>query len=448
MQPQMELEKPQEDPALGPSVEQGEEAAHWSAGLKFAFRMVCSYAVLFFFPFPLGYIPHTDKLSDWYELLWHKVVPWVASHILRLSQPITIFTNGSGDTRYDYVKALCLLMIAAVAAVVWSVLDRKRPNYSTFHEWLRLYVRLGLGATLLGYGGFKVIPSQFPPVWQWRYLETYGDSSPMGILWTFMSASPSYTIFAGAVEMLGGILLFVPRLVTLGALISLGAMANVFMLNMSYDVPVKLYSFHLLLLSIFLLLPDLERLARFFVLHRAVEARKPELRFSRRWVNYTLIIAQLAFGFFIAGQALYQSYKQRHSVLAGDYAAPAALHGPWSVDEFTVNGQARPQLITDAALWQKVIFDTRAGLSAQAMDGKLLRFNAKMDLDKRTLALTKRDDAQWKGNLTYSLPANDAMVMDGQLGADKVHIKLHRLDGKYLLNTRGFRWFNEFPFNR
>jgi hypothetical protein len=23
-----------------------------------------------------------------------------------------------------------------------------------------------------------------------------------------------------------------------------------------------------------------------------------------------------------------------------------------------------------------------------------------------------------------------------------------RLDGKYLLNTRGFHWINEFPFNR
>jgi hypothetical protein len=248
--------------------------------------------------------------------------------------------------------------------------------------------------------------------------------------------------------MLGGILLFVPRLVTLGALISIGAMANVFMLNMSYDVPVKLFSFHLLLFSIFLVAPDLERLARFFVLHRAIESRKPELRFSRRWVNYTLVIAQLALGLFFAGKALYEAHKQRHSFLAGDFAAPAALHGPWAVDEFTVNGQTRPQLITDNVLWQKVIFDTRVGLFAQGMDGKLLRFNAKMDFDKKTLALTKRDDAQWKGNLSYNLPANDAMLMDGQLGADKVHIKLHRLDGKYLLNTRGFHWFNEFPFNR
>ena len=447
MQPQMELEKMQDLPLAGP-VEQREDVIHWNAGLKFAFRSVCIYLFLFVFPFPLGVLPHTEKASDWYELLWHKVVPWTASHILGISQPITIFTNGSGDTRYDYVKALVLLVFSAVIAIVWSILDRKRQNYTTIHQWLRLYVRLYLGAVLLGYGGFKVIPSQFPPVWQWRYFETYGDSSPMGLLWTFMSASPSYTIFAGAVEMLGGILLFVPRLVTLGALICMGAMANVFMLNMSYDVPVKLYSFHLLLFSIFLIGPDLERLARFFVLHHTIEARKPELCFFRQWVNNTLLIAQLALGFFFAGHALYQAHEQRHSLLVGDFAAPPALHGPWAVDEFTVNGQKRPQLITDTALWQKVIFDTRAGLVAQGMDGKMLRFNAKIDLDKRTLALTKRDDAEWKGSLSYTFPANDAMAMDGKLGEEKVHIKLHRLDGKYLLNTRGFHWFSEFPFNR
>src|SRR5579859_5260248 len=252
MQPQMELDRPEQMPMAspGPALQPN---ARWNPALKIGFRFACCYLFLFCFPFPLGSIPYTGKPAEWYELLWQKVVPWMASHLLRLSQPITIFTNGSGDTRFDYIKALCLLVVAALASVLWSVLDRKRQNYGRLHQWLRLYVRLYLGATLLGYGAYKVIPSQFPPMWQWRYLQTYGDSSPMGVLWTFMSASASYTIFAGAIEMLGGILLFLPRLVTLGALISVGAMANVFMLNMSYDVPVKLYSFHLLLLAIFLI---------------------------------------------------------------------------------------------------------------------------------------------------------------------------------------------------
>ena len=43
-------------------------------------------------------------------------------------------------------------------------------------------------------------------------------------------------------------------------------MSNVFMLNMSYDVPVKLFSFHLLVAAIILAGPDLANLANFFIL--------------------------------------------------------------------------------------------------------------------------------------------------------------------------------------
>src|SRR6476660_8433454 len=101
-----------------------EPPARWNAALRFGFRFAFSYFVLYCFPFPLGALPYTGKTAEWYELGWHKVVPWVAQHWLRLAQPITVFSNGSGDTTYDYVKVLCFLVLAAVATIVWSVLDR------------------------------------------------------------------------------------------------------------------------------------------------------------------------------------------------------------------------------------------------------------------------------------------------------------------------------------
>ena len=160
MQPQMERVLQEEAPPQPQA--NVEEPVLWSSGLKIAFRFAFCYIVLYCFPFPVGALPYTQKLGEWYELLWHKVVPWVAQHWLRLAQPITIFSNGSGDTTYDYVKVLCFLVLATVAAITWSLLDRKRSNYSKMHDWLRFYVRVTLGATLLTYGGFKVIPSQFP----------------------------------------------------------------------------------------------------------------------------------------------------------------------------------------------------------------------------------------------------------------------------------------------
>src|SRR6202008_2643494 len=66
----------------------------------------------------------------------------------------------------------------------------------------------------------------------------------------------------------GAILLFVPRLTTLGAIVCLADTVEIFTLNMTYDVPVKLFSFHLILLSLFLLAPDARRLANVLVLNR------------------------------------------------------------------------------------------------------------------------------------------------------------------------------------
>ena len=84
----------------------------------------------------------------------------------------------------------------------------------------------------------------------------------------------------------------------------------------------------------------------------------------------------------------------------------------------------------------------------QSMDGKMLRMPGKMDLDKKTLDLTRRDDAHWKANLSYAFPATGIMTMDGQINGQRAHITLRQLDGKYLLNTRGFHWVNMAAFNR
>ena len=51
-------------------------------------------------------------------------------------------------------------------------------------------------------------------------LEPFGHFSPMGVLWYSIGASKSYEMFAGFMELACGVLLFVPRLATLGALVT------------------------------------------------------------------------------------------------------------------------------------------------------------------------------------------------------------------------------------
>src|SRR3954468_4855691 len=118
-------------------------------------------------------------------------------------------------------------------------------------------------------GGQFLLPSPA------RYIGTYGDSNAMGLLWTLMGSSPGYQSFAGAIELSAGLLLIVPRLATFGALLASAPVTNVLVMNMAYDVQVKIFSAHLLIAAVFLLVPDLSRLWEFFVLQQSAAIRTP-----------------------------------------------------------------------------------------------------------------------------------------------------------------------------
>ena len=163
------------------------------------------------------------------------------------------------------------------------MLDRQRKDYSKLHEWFRLFLRFALGATMITYGSVKAVPVQMPAPSLTRLLEPYGHFSPMGVLWSQVGASRAYEIAVGSAELLGGVLLLLPATALLGALICLVDSTHIFLLNMTYDVPVKLFSFHLVLMSLFLIAPDASRLLNVLLLNRRADPR-PTLRPRLPWL--------------------------------------------------------------------------------------------------------------------------------------------------------------------
>ena len=155
------------DRALEPRA-QGPAETPWGPARKAAFRFAFSYLALYLFPLStslsatFGRFWADSKLVAMYEGLWHKIAPWVGAHILHLTRPITI-VGESADSTYENVKVLCFATIAALATVVWSVIDQKRIAYSKLDQWLRLYVRLVVACAMFIYGAGKVIPAQMLP---------------------------------------------------------------------------------------------------------------------------------------------------------------------------------------------------------------------------------------------------------------------------------------------
>ena len=413
---------------------------HWHPFVRTAFRFAFVYLLLYNLPFPLSAIPYVNKSAELYNSLWTWIVPRLAR--AAFNQEVSSVFNGSGDRTFDFLLVACLLLIALVITVIWTFFDRKRLSYPTLYRWLNLYVRFSLGATMIGYGAFKVISSQFPPPSLDRLMQSYGDSSPMGLLWTFMGASELYTMFVGFAEMTAGILLFPRKTSTLGALMSLGVLSNVVALNFGYDVPVKLYSMHLLAMAIFLLLPDARRLANFFILNRPAECVREQPLFRRAaWHRGALVLASL-FLIAVVGTSLYQSYDQRRSFIS----LRSPLYGIWEVEEFNL-GQSTPA--ASAQRWQRIIFDSPGRITVQTPTNPHERFGLQLDQEKRTLTLQKRGDPKWHTVLTYEKVSPEVITLSGALNGSEITARLRRTEErKFLLTDRGFHWINEFPFNR
>jgi hypothetical protein len=422
-------------------------APDWRPVKRVLFRFAFSYLFLYLLGAFLGllaFIPYAGIVVGWYYQLWSALVPWVGEHILQVAA--LPHPTGSGDSMFNWVEIFCYLALSGLAALVWTVVDRKRKSYPRLYRWLRVYVRIGLGMTMISYGAFKTIPSQFYRPSLDRLLQSFGSSSPMGLLWTFMGASVPYTVFSGLAEFAGGALLLFRRTMRLGAFVTIAAMTNVVVLNFCYDVPVKQYSSHLLAMAIFLAAPDLRRLADLLVFHRAVPAIVDPPLFRRRWLRYTALALEtallLGYGAYMLNVS-YQQYQLFHDV------ADKPLHGIWLVDELAVDGQVRPPAATDDTRWRYVVFDYYDLLSTVLMNGSRQRYVAALDTGKKTIALKKRDDPAWKAGLSYQEPAPGRLTLEGTLDGKQVRASLHKIDTpRFQLYTRGFHWVSEYPFQR
>jgi len=445
MIPQLQREAPVASTASAPQ---------WSLATRIGFRFVFSYFILYLGPGAVGALGLRDRIitTPYRELwvaIWHRVVPWVGESILRLKGDFREIPNGSGDQLYDYILVLCILVLAIVVTVVWSWLDRRRSNYERLYAWLRLLMRLSIAAPMIGYGVNKLFQAQFPEPQLVRLIDPLGQTSPMGLLWTFMGLSRAYSFFGGFGETLAGVLILVPQLTTLASLITIGVMSNVLMLNLCYDVPRKIYSIHIILIASFLLLPDLRRLANIFVFNRPTEpARRAPLFTSKEWNSYALIF-QIGFGVLAIALASYQA--RLDEIQAATHVGPA-FRGIWYVDDFVLDNVPHPPLLTDKERWQHLVLDTPEVINLQMMDNTLQQYALRLDEQRDTLRFADWGSPRWKGDFTIDSSQPDRMTLTGQLDDRPLVVHLRRMDlsdpNKFLLINRGFHWVNPFTYRR
>jgi hypothetical protein len=416
---------------------------HWRGVTRIAFRFCCVYLGLFCLATQISgslfLVPPVSFRGM--GTLWpmREITSWIAAHVFHVTGPL-VYGRNSGETLFFWVQTFWILAVSIGATAIWSALDRQRENYITLHKWFRLFIRFALAASMFEYGMTKVIPIQFPPPSLNTLVTPVSNLSISNLLWTSIGASPAYEIFTGCAEMLGGILLLVPRTTMFGSMICLAAMTHVLVLNMTYDIGLKQTSFHLVVLAVFLLAPDFSRLADFFFRDRDTgPSRQPEI-FRSSAANRVALVLQIVFGVYLIGMQTYANWTYWYAAGGGSPRSP--LYGIWNVDQLSIDGQIRPPVLNDYdRRWRRVIFDSPELVAFQRLDDSFAHYGALVNVYNNTLVLTKGNSRKWKSSFTYQRSAQDQLILDGEMDDHKIHMQLELVDfDTFRVLNSGFRW--------
>jgi len=431
--------------------------ARWSVGTCVAFRFGFCYLMIYalccgnaciweVIPFHVG-----EHLEDWASWPFFHAAQWLGQHWFHLTGVgAKLHDTGSGDTILNWIAVGIMLAVAIVAGLLWTVLDRKSTAYPRLFFWFRLTLRLTLGYAMLNYGFAKLFPLQMAPPSLAVLNEPLGNTSPMTMLWTLIGLNPVYEMICGAAEVAAGVLILFRRTALLGALLTAFLTTNIVLYNFCFDVPVKLYAAHLLLMSIAVLAPDMRGLCNFFLLHRPCTPvygwTKPARRYGLRVETLVTAVVLLL----VAAQGAVQLYGGYSQQLANE-RHPSPYTGQWHVDSATLNGQPKPVLTGDGLPMTDIFLEPSGRAMLRDSATVLWRGGVHVDDKKHTLRLGSESFDQ---TLVYAMaqpdPTHMILTPTGKDAKTVGTLILTRvpLPAHYPLLERGFHWVNEWGLER
>lgn len=427
------------------------EGPIWPLWRKIGFRFALIYIIFYTTPWTfVAAIPGMGFVAEYYGTAWDWIVRVANTWIFQIAKELVPMA-GSGDTSFGWAQMWFTLLIAWVGCLLWTAIDRRRNNYDQLDYWLRLTVRYFLSYFCLLYGIIKLFALQMPFPNISQLATPLGDFLPMRLSWMFVGYSTPYQVFSGFMEFTAGLLLINRRTVTLGLVMATGVFIHVVALNLSYDIPVKLFSIHLLVYCFYLLSYELPRLLNFFIFNRVSE---PDTSFAMEYRTQLQqamrITGKLAFIILAAVIPLYENYqfyKSQQNVADLKPIKP----GMYDVELFVLNGSDTvPPLITDSLRWNDLVFE-RGGLGSIKTTDATFRqryrrgyFNYKPDTTREVLELRYfPSDSLPLMTMKYKLPDENTIQLWSNYKGDSLYVRLRRSKRNFQLAERQFHWLSE-----
>lgn len=414
--------------------------ARWSTATRFIFRVWFVFVLIMILPRSLEFFA---SVGVW-PFIAETIGRWPIVHVLHRPEHLLAGPMSGADYLPDFIACGVLAGVSVVMALGWSLIAAPKRDHQRLFAVVYTLVRFLLGSLLLYYAWDKILPGQFGPGPNLeKVVRPAAQLTPMELLWAFMSSSRLYTVFSGLAEFAGGILLLTRRTALLGALISTFAMANVFMLDVAYDVGVKFLAGQMLAMALSLMAPYAIRLARILLLHEPHGLRPVTPLFIVRQRDD----AARVIGGIVAIAAVCWTWSMAHGIVAETTGGFGPFHGVWEIDGAERDGMPLPLAVTDPTLWRRVVFPgDDGGAFVDTMSETETPYRVRIARAEGALTLTPRPYAAARARPTkwaFAFSGPDRLELRSRDSDASMVMKFRRADlseWPMIGHQHGWRW--------
>lgn len=229
-----------------------------------------------------------------------------------------------------------------------------------------------------------------------------------------------------------------------------GVFANVVMLNLSYDIPVKIFSMQLLFCSLFLVSGEWKRLSNFFLQNKIADASDLyDINLSKKWQKVGRWVFKIFF-LLIAAVIPFFDYWKSFQELKKVVIQKPIEPGVYDIHLFVQNHDTLTVVNYDEAIWKDIIFDVNGMGSINSQDTIFRQryrrgyFNYNVDTINHVIAFKKfASDTTSIFEMNYNVKSKDDLELWGKVRTDSVYVHVRKSNRHFQLAERQFHWISE-----
>jgi len=417
----------------------------WSFKKLMFFRFFFTYFLLFV---SYDLITRLGSMINIPFQIHHDFFLWIGQTVFEIPHNGLVVNDNFVDTTYQYVALFCIFIISIVIVFFWTGIASKVENYRSLYYWLRVVLRFYVGFILVNYGLVKLFQLQFPEPSLFRLVDTYGNSSPMELAWSFLGYSKGYNLFMGIAEIMS-LFLFFRRTLTFGLLVTFAVTINVLAVNFFYDIPLKIITSHLVLFTMFLLAHDFKNLINFFFNKKEVALtllNKPKV-LNNITAKKGVVALKSIFLVLIFVLATYKLNK-RNTILNGEFSK-SQFYGIYDAISFEKNGN----LITSSNKWDKkwkyLIMEYRGRVQLVDDNNNVSLFSSSIDSIVGSIKLISDNYLTDTLTLSYEKHSDSKIIFKSKVNGDSIKVTCQILKERdFLLMKSEVNLINDDPFKR